>query len=48
MRHAPVHDQGLARTEFDRAAFQVHEQATVHDVEELVLAVVFMPVELSL
>ena len=48
MHHPFRHRKALARTQLDRSALQVNDEAPIDDVEKLVLVVVFMPVELAL
>src|SRR5689334_14561802 len=56
MHHALRHDESLARPKLDHTAgrytislgLEVDEKATLHDVEELVVGVVMMPVILAL
>src|SRR6185503_6855692 len=49
MDHAARNHDCLPRPEIEGAAtFDVHEEASLHHVEELVLAIVLVPVELAL
>ena len=48
MKHPLRHREALLRGELDGAAFEVNDELTLDDVEELIFGVVFVPMKLTL
>jgi hypothetical protein len=48
MNHSTRHREPLLGHQFDGAVFEVDQEAAVHDVEEFVLVIVFVPVKFAL
>ena len=47
MQNSFGYDKALPRSEIDDAVFQIDEQPSFHDIEELIVVIVLVPVVLA-